>query len=187
MLLIHGDSLSIGVVRRRRRGAVGGRTNGPRASDLSQGSRGHEAILAAGCGGNSHDCGMRVNPKIVEGQVMGATAHAIGAAMFEVFAYDDEGNLLTPNFYDYHVPHTLDMPPLKTAAIESPSPFTPLGTKGMGEGGGGGIHCIGAALQDALRASGGAIVTSSHNPYHRVWEMLRDPERSRSKVEVSSK
>ena len=97
---------------------------------------------------------MRINPKIVEGQVMGATAHAIGAAMFEVFAYDDEGNLLTPNFYDYHVPHTLDMPPLRTGAIESPSPFTPLGTKGMGEGGGGGIHCIGAAIQDALAASG---------------------------------
>jgi 2-furoyl-CoA dehydrogenase large subunit len=133
------------------------------------------------------DCGLRVNPKIVEGQVMGATAHAIGAAMFEVFAYDEEGNLLTPNFYDYHVPHTLDMPPLKTAAIESPSPFTPLGTKGMGEGGGGGIHCIGAAIQDALRASGGAIVTSSHNPYHRVWEMLREPERSRETVEVISK
>jgi hypothetical protein len=54
----------------------------------------------------------------------------------------------------------------------------------MGEGGGGGIHCIGAALQDALRASGGAVVTSSHNPYHRVWEMLRQPERSREKVEV---
>ena len=83
---------------------------------------------------------------------MGATAHAIGAAMWETFTYDEDGNLLTPNFYDYHVPHALDMPPLKTAAIESPSPFTPLGTKGMGEGGGGGIHCICAALQDALRA-----------------------------------
>ena len=133
------------------------------------------------------DCGVRINPQIVEGQVMGATAHAIGAAMFESFTYDEEGNLLTPNFYDYHVPHTLDMPPLQTAAIESPSPFTPLGTKGMGEGGGGGIHCIGAALQDALRESGGALVTDSHNPYHRVWEMLREPERSRSKVEVTSK
>src|SRR6476661_7047889 len=129
------------------------------------------------------DCGVRVNPKIVEGQVMGATAQAIGAAMFEVFAYDDEGNLLTPNFYDYHVPHTLDMPPLKTGAIETPSPFTSLGTKGMGEGGGGGIHCVNAALQDALMTSGRAIVTSSHNPYHRVWEMIRHPERSREKVE----
>ena len=45
---------------------------------------------------------------------MGATAHALGAATHESFTYDDEGNLLTPNFYDYHVPHALDMPPLKT-------------------------------------------------------------------------
>jgi 2-furoyl-CoA dehydrogenase large subunit len=133
------------------------------------------------------DCGVRINPKIVEGQVMGATAHAIGAAMFESFTYDDEGNLLTPNFYDYHVPHTLDMPPLKTGAVESPSPFTSLGTKGMGEGGGGGIHAISAALQDAMRAAGSAIVTDSHNPYHRVFEMLRHPERSRANVEVTSR
>jgi len=133
------------------------------------------------------DCGVRINPKIVEGQVMGATAHAIGAAMFESFTYDDEGNLLTPNFYDYHVPHTLDMPPLRTSAVESPSPFTPLGTKGMGEGGGGGIHAISAALQDALRAAGGAIVTDSHNPYHRVFEMLTHPDEARAKVEVSNR
>jgi 2-furoyl-CoA dehydrogenase large subunit len=120
------------------------------------------------------DCGTRINPRIVEGQVMGATAHAIGAAMWETFAYDDEGNLLTPNFYDYHVPHALDMPPLKTAAIESPSPFTPLGAKGMGEGGGGGIHCVCAAVQDALRSAGHQVfVFDSHNPYHRVWEMMQ--------------
>jgi 2-furoyl-CoA dehydrogenase large subunit len=78
------------------------------------------------------------------------------------------------------------MPPLKTAAIESPSPFTPLGTKGMGEGGGGGIHCICAAIQDALRAAGKPIVSDSHNPYHRVWELLQHPERSRENVEVRS-
>jgi CO/xanthine dehydrogenase Mo-binding subunit len=133
------------------------------------------------------DCGTRINPQIVEGQVMGATAHAIGAAMWETFAYDEDGNLLTPNFYDYHVPHALDMPPLKTAAIESPSPFTPLGTKGMGEGGGGGIHCICAGIQDALRTAGHPIVSDSHNPYHRVWEMMRDPEATRANVEVVSK
>ena len=104
------------------------------------------------------DCGTRINPKIVEGQVMGATAHGIGAAMWETFTYDEDGNLLTPNFYDYHVPHALDMPPLRTAAIESPSPFTPLGAKGMGEGGGGAIHCISAAVQDALRSSGRDVV-----------------------------
>ncbi len=80
------------------------------------------------------DCGVRINPQIVEGQVMGATAHAIGAAIWETFAYDEEGNLLTPNFYDYHVPHALDMPPLKTGAIESPSPFTAARHEGDGRG-----------------------------------------------------
>ncbi len=115
------------------------------------------------------DCGKRINPQIVEGQVMGATAQAIGAAMHETYEYDEDGNLLTPNFYDYHVPHALDMPPLRTGFIESPSPFTPLGTKGMGEGGGAGIHAVCAAVQDAT----GKIVTDSHNPYQRVWELLQ--------------
>ena len=131
------------------------------------------------------DCGKRINPQIVEGQVMGATAQALGAAIHEIFEYDDEGNLLTPNFYDYHVPHALDMPPLATGAIESPSPFTELGTKGMGEGGGAGIHAICAAVQDALRGHGDAIVWDSHNPYRRVWELLQRPEESRARVEVS--
>ncbi len=133
------------------------------------------------------DCGARINPQIVEGQVMGATAHAIGAAMFESFVYDEDGNLLTPNFYDYHVPHALDMPPLKTGFIESPSPFTPLGTKGMGEGGGGGIHCVCSAIQNALVEAGGALVYDSHNPYHRVWEMLAHPEKALANVEVTSR
>ena len=65
------------------------------------------------------DCGKRINPQIVEGQVMGATAQALGAATHETFVYDEDGNLLTPNFYDYHVPHALDMPPLKTGIVES--------------------------------------------------------------------
>jgi 2-furoyl-CoA dehydrogenase large subunit len=130
------------------------------------------------------DCGNRVHPQIVEGQVHGATAQALGAALHEAFVYDEDGNLLTPNFYDYHVPHALDMPPLRTGYIESPSPFTPLGAKGMGEGGGAGIHAVCAAIQDALRGAGGAVVTSSWNPYHRVWEMLRDPESSRRLVSV---
>ena len=126
------------------------------------------------------DCGKRINPQIVEGQVMGATAQALGGVMHEQFVYDEDGNLLTPNFYDYHVPHALDMPPLKTGYVESPSPFTALGTKGMGEGGGAGIHAVCAAVQDALRSRGGAIVVDSANPYHTVWEMLEHPERTRA-------
>src|SRR5438034_6407841 len=131
------------------------------------------------------DCGVRIHPQIVEGQVMGATAQALGAAVHESFEYDEDGNLLTPNFYDYHVPHALDMPPLRTGYIESASPFTPLGTKGMGEGGGAGIHAVCAAVQDALRGHGDAVVWDSHNPYRRVWEMLQHPERTRELVEVA--
>jgi 2-furoyl-CoA dehydrogenase large subunit len=133
------------------------------------------------------DCGQRINPTIVEGQVHGAAAHGIGAAVWETFAYDEDGNLLTSNFYDYHVPHAMDMPPIKTGFIESPSPFTPLGAKGMGEGGGAALHAICAALQDALRPAGRPVVRDSHNPYNRVWELLRDPEGSRADVSVTSR
>ena len=131
------------------------------------------------------DCGTRINPKIVEGQVLGATVHGIGAALWEVYAYDENGSLLTANFYDYHVPHALDLPELKTASIESPSPFTPLGAKGMGEGGGASIHAICAAIQDALRGVGGGIVTDSHNPPERVYRLLEQPDESRSRVTVT--
>src|SRR6266542_3799883 len=123
------------------------------------------------------DCGVRIHPQIVEGQVHGATAQALGAALHETFTYDDEGNLLTANFYDYHVPHALDMPPLKTSSIESPSPFTPLGAKGMGEGGGAGIHAVCAAIQDALASRGKPTVWRSCNSYHQVWEYLRQGRR----------
>jgi CO/xanthine dehydrogenase Mo-binding subunit len=110
---------------------------------------------------------------------MGATAQALGAVVHEAFVYDDEGQLLTPNFYDYHVPHALDVPPLQTGYIESASPFTPLGTKGMGEGGGAGIHAVCAALQDAT----GHVVYDSWNPYKRVWELVNNP---RDVVEVTA-
>jgi CO/xanthine dehydrogenase Mo-binding subunit len=133
------------------------------------------------------DCGVRINPQIVEGQVQGATAQAIGAATHEIFPYDEDGNLLTPNFYDYHVPHALDMPPLKTAYVESPSPFTPLGAKGMGEGGGAGLSAVASALQDALRGSGGPIVSDSSNPYNTVWDLLQNPDESRQLVEVEDR
>jgi 2-furoyl-CoA dehydrogenase large subunit len=133
------------------------------------------------------DCGKRIHPQIVEGQVHGATAQAIGAATHETFAYDEEGNLLTPNFYDYHVPHALDVPHLHGGFLESESPFTAWGAKGMGEGGGAGIHAICAAIQDGLRSAGNAIVYDSCNPPHRVWEMLRDPEETRALVSVETR
>jgi 2-furoyl-CoA dehydrogenase large subunit len=133
------------------------------------------------------DCGKRIHPQIVEGQVHGAWAQGLGAATHETFLYDEDGNLLTANFYDYHVPHALDMPPIKTGYVESPSPFTPLGAKGMGEGGGGAIHAVCAALQDALGPAGGPIVYDSSNPPHRVWELISNPDASRALVQVETR
>jgi 2-furoyl-CoA dehydrogenase large subunit len=132
------------------------------------------------------DCGTRVNPRIVEGQVHGATAHAIGAALHEAFVYDDDGLLLTSNFLDYHAIHALEMPDVKTGEIESPSPFTPLGAKGLGEGGGGGLHAVAAAIQDALAQVGGGIVHDSFNNSERIYRLLYEPQTSRSLVHVEA-
>jgi CO/xanthine dehydrogenase Mo-binding subunit len=67
------------------------------------------------------------------------------------------------------------MPLIRTDSIESPSPFAPLGAKGMGEGGGGAVHAICSAIQDALSRSGSrAVVTDSHNPPSRIWQLLQE-------------
>jgi len=122
------------------------------------------------------DCGKRINPKIVEGQVHGATALGLGAALYEAFEYDQDGQLQQASFYDYHAITALDTPDIKAADIESPSPFTPNGAKGMGEGGGAPLHAICSAIQDALGEQD-AIVSDSHNPWERVWRLLRSGER----------
>ena len=71
------------------------------------------------------------------------------------------GTLLTPNFYDYHVPHALDIRRSRPATIESPSPFTPLGAKGMGEGGGAGIHCSLLGDPGRIATAGGRSCTTA--------------------------
>lgn len=108
------------------------------------------------------DCGHRINPKIVEGQVHGATCHGIGAAMQEAFQFDHEGNLITSTFTDYTPMTSLNMPDLKCGAIVTPSPFVYNGAKGCGEGGGAPLHAVAAAVQDALFERD-VIVTESHS------------------------
>ena len=98
------------------------------------------------------DCGTVINPMIVEGQVHGATAHGIGAALMENCAYDENGNMLASTFSDYTPITAVNMPNLKYGHIETPSPHSYSGAKGMGEGGGAPLHAISAALQDALLA-----------------------------------
>jgi 2-furoyl-CoA dehydrogenase large subunit len=109
------------------------------------------------------DCGTVINPPIVEGQVYGATAHGIGAALMETCVYDAVGNMLTSTFSDYTPITALNMPNVKYGHIATPSPHSYSGAKGMGEGGAAPVHTISAALQDALFASGIIIDDSFNN------------------------
>jgi CO/xanthine dehydrogenase Mo-binding subunit len=109
------------------------------------------------------DCGTVINPPIVEGQVYGATAHGIGAALMENCVYDAVGNMLTSTFSDYIPITAVNMPRVKYGHLETPSPHSYSGAKGMGEGGAAPIHTISAALQDALFADGVIIEDSFNN------------------------
>jgi 2-furoyl-CoA dehydrogenase large subunit len=122
------------------------------------------------------DCGRVINPTIVEGQVHGATAHGIGAALLESCVYDENGNLLTSTFSDYVPITSMNMPLLRYDHLETPSPFTFSGAKGMGEGGGAPLHAVSAALQDALYSSG-IIIADSHNNASTLFQAL---ERARA-------
>jgi 2-furoyl-CoA dehydrogenase large subunit len=110
------------------------------------------------------DCGRVINHTIVKGQVIGAAAHGLGAALMENLKYDEAGNLLTTTFSDYCPITILNMPQIKYGNKESPSPFTYNGAKGMGEGGGGPIFALSSALQDAVAAAGLRLNQSHYSP-----------------------
>jgi 2-furoyl-CoA dehydrogenase large subunit len=116
-----------------------------------------------------HDAGRILNPLIANGQVRGDFAHGAGAALFERVVYDEDGNLLTGTFMDYLCPTAPDLPPLKTGHRETPSPFTPLGAKGLGEGGTMSVPCaIANAVADALGVEHVEVPLTPG----RVWELL---------------
>jgi len=115
------------------------------------------------------DCGRAINPMIVEGQVHGATAHGLGAALMETCAYDSDGSMTTATFSDYTPITAMNMPDLLYGHLESPSPFSYNGAKGMGEGGAAPIHTVCAALQDALFSSG-IIINDSHNTGDTIFQ-----------------
>jgi CO/xanthine dehydrogenase Mo-binding subunit len=99
-----------------------------------------------------HDCGTQINPKIVRGMTMGGIAHGIGAALFEEFAYNDEGQLIAQSFMDYLLPSSHEVPAVKIIDHETPSPLTVLGQKGSGESGYlGAPAAMANAINDALR------------------------------------
>ncbi len=103
----------------------------------------------------AEDCGRLVNPLIVDGQVHGGVAQGIGAALYEEVIYDDQGQIVTASLVDYLVPSACEVPPMQVMHIESLSPTTLGGFRGMGEGGTiGAPAAVANALADALSPLG---------------------------------
>jgi len=97
------------------------------------------------------DCGRMINKTIVEGQLHGGVIHAVGGALFEKLAYDDQGNLLTSTLMDYSIPTALDSPNIEVFHEVTPSTITLNGAKGVGESGtNAGYAAVINALNDAL-------------------------------------
>jgi 2-furoyl-CoA dehydrogenase large subunit len=102
-----------------------------------------------------HDCGTVINPKIVRGMTMGGIAHGIGAALYEEFAYNPEGQLIAQTFMDYLLPSAHEVPEVEIVHHETPSPHTVFGQKGSGESGYlGAPAAIASAVNDAIRLLG---------------------------------
>ena len=98
-----------------------------------------------------HDCGTVINPAIVSGMTYGGIAHGIGAALFEEFAYDANGQLMTQSFLDYLMPSSHEVPAISVVKHCTPSPHTVFGQKGSGESGYlGAPAAISGAINDAV-------------------------------------
>jgi len=121
----------------------------------------------------AHDCGVVVNPMIVDGQIHGGVAQGIGAALLEEMVYDTNGQPLTTTYMDYLLPTSSDVPDILLEHIETPSPFTPGGMKGIGEGGA--IvppAAIGNALCDAIPEIAHLVTELPMTP-PRVWGWIQ--------------
>jgi 2-furoyl-CoA dehydrogenase large subunit len=117
-----------------------------------------------------HDAGTLLNPLLAEGQVRGGLAHGVAAALFERHLWDEDGNLLTGSFVDYLAPAAPDLPSPTIAHRESPSPFLPLGAKGLGEGT---TMSAPAAIANAVADALGRDDIEVPLTPPRVWELLR--------------
>jgi carbon-monoxide dehydrogenase large subunit len=122
------------------------------------------------------DCGPVINPLIVEGQIHGAVAQGIGEALDERLVYDEQGQLLTGTLMDYALPVASALPAFALGHLETASPLTPGGYKGMGEGGTiGAPAAIANAVADAVRPLGIAVTALPILP-----EALRRPRTLRN-------
>jgi 2-furoyl-CoA dehydrogenase large subunit len=124
----------------------------------------------------AHDCGTVINPDVVRGMVYGGTAHGIGVALYEQFAYSDEGQPLTQSFMDYLLPSAHEVPPIVDTEHCTPSPYTSLGQKGAGEAGYmGAPAAVAGAVNDALAAYGAPPVHALPIKPGDIWAALRTP------------
>lgn len=118
-----------------------------------------------------HDCGKVINPLILDGQIHGGVAQGIGNAFYERLAYDENGQLLTGTFMDYHLPTSLDVPRIETGHGVTLSPLNPMGVKGAGEAGAIPVGPLFAqALEDALHDVDFEILEIPLNS-NRLWEL----------------
>ncbi len=119
------------------------------------------------------DCGVIINPMLVEGQVHGGVAQGLGEAFHEQMLYGDDGQPLTGSLMDYAVPRASDMPPLILGETVTPNPFHPLGVKGVGEAGcNGAPPAVANAVMDALAPLG---IDHIDMPYTapKLWEAIQ--------------
>lgn len=125
-----------------------------------------------------HDAGKIINPLLVEAQLHGALAQGLGGALYEQLVYDEAGQLLTTTFMDYTLPTAVEMPTcLRLEHQETPSPFTPLGTKGAGESGiTGPIGAVASAIENALPHLKLSLMETPLTP-NRVWKAIQSASR----------
>ena len=123
----------------------------------------------------SEDCGVMINPNIVEGQIAGGVVQGIGGALLEAMIYDSDGNPLTTTFLDYLLPTVADVPLLEYGHVETPA-TTPGHYKGVGEGGAiGAPPAVANAVNDALTRAGARAVLQHPLTPDRVLDALRGP------------
>jgi 2-furoyl-CoA dehydrogenase large subunit len=125
-----------------------------------------------------HDAGTIINPMIAEGQIYGGALHGLGGALFEELQYDEGGQLLTGTFMDYLVPTASEAPVIDIAHVVSPSPLTPLGSKGLGESSSMTVPAVIAnAVSDAVAPLGIGITELPMSPT-RLWALIEGARRA---------
>ncbi|MFI5012369.1 MAG: xanthine dehydrogenase family protein molybdopterin-binding subunit [Hyphomicrobiales bacterium] len=120
------------------------------------------------------DGGVLVNPMVVDGQVLGGTTQGIGTALYEEMRYDEAGQPLAATLADYHLPGACEVPPITIEHMETPSPFTRFGQKGIGEGGAiGPPAAIANAVNDALAPLGVEVCELPITPERLLAQLSR--------------